>query len=455
MEISELDRIICGEIWTSNEAWRNLLYLCDACGHRFTGSSGYKQAAEYVAAKFKEYGLENVVLEPFAARGWERGPAEITLLGYEPRAVRCIALPYCIPCDVELKLLNLGTGTPEEIAQQKGNIPGKAVIVSSNMPPGDKRWIHRMEKYMRALEAGAAAFLFVNGEPGDMPITGGLPEKGATIPGVGLSYEDGEALVRLLQVDDSQRIRLKVESASSPVVSWNVVGDIPGAEAADEIVMVGGHLDSHDLCAGATDNASGIALILEAARVLGKMRGQLARTVRFVAFGVEELGLIGSAAYAGAHIAELPKVQFMLNLDMTGASIANALSLQGCPELMPYFKELSQKMAYELAVTPMFHPYSDHFAFVLAGVPAGSLGHMGDAPRKSYAHTPADTVDKVLPIELQVSSMATTRILLRLAQDCDWKPAHKSSDEVRALLEKSPFVDALRYQGQWPWAEKG
>jgi Zn-dependent M28 family amino/carboxypeptidase len=231
--------------------------------------------------------------------------------------------------------------SPEEIAQQKANIPGKAVIVSSNMPPGDKRWIHRMEKYMRALEAGAAAFLFVNGEPGDMPITGGLPVKGATIPGVGLSYEDGEALVRILQVDDSQRIRLKVGGISSPVTSWNVVGEIPGAALANELIIVGGHLDSHDLCAGATDNACGIALILEAARVLGQQKGKLARTLRFVAFGVEELGLIGSGAYVEAHKTEMPKIQFMLNLDMTGAGIANALSLQGCPELAPYFKELA------------------------------------------------------------------------------------------------------------------
>ena len=450
MELGELERRLCGEIWTSDETWRNLLYLCDSCGHRFTGSPGYRKAAEYVAAKFREYGLQNVALEPFQARDWKRGRAEITLLGYEPRNIPCISLPYCVPCDVELDLLNLGCGTPEEIAQQQDKIAGRAVIVSTAMPPGDKRWIHRMEKYMRVQEAGAKAFLFVNDDPGNMPITGGLPERGALIPGVGLSLEQGNMLVRLLQADTPQRIRLQVESESGPTTSWNVVGELTGAPLADEVIVVGGHLDSHDLCAGATDNASGISLILEAARVLSKFSGELARTIRFVAFGVEELGLIGSDAYAQAHAAEMDKIQFMLNLDMTGSNIANALALQGSPELKPYFSKLSEEMAYQLGVMPMFHPYSDHYAFVLAGVPAGALGHAGDS-RPGYAHTAADTVDKVNPIELQVSAMVAARILLRLATDAGWQPKHKSAEEVRALLEKSPFVDALRYEGRWRW----
>lgn len=450
MNLNELDKAICGEIWTSDETWRNVLYLCDGCGQRFVGSRGYKKAADYVAQKFAEYGLEEVALEPFEARGWERGPAEIVLLGQETQTVPCIALPYCPPCEIELELFDLGTGTPEEIERHKERIPGKAVLVSSGMPPMDRRYIHRMEKYMRALEAGAKAFLFVNHEAGDMVITGGLPVKGADIPGVGLSYEHGQMLSRLLEAKPLT-IRLKVEGVSKPVISWNVVGELPGSDLDNEIIVVGGHLDSHDLCAGATDNASGIALLLEAARVLGQLKGRLSRTVRFIAFGVEELGLIGSGAYVEAHAGEMEKVQFMLNLDMTGANVANALALQGCPELVPYFGALSQQMAYKLFVAPRFHPYSDHFAFVMAGVPAGSLGYFGE-DRKGYAHSPADTVDKLSPFELQASAMVTARVLLRLAQDRDWKPVHKSAEEVRALLEKSPFADALRYEGRWPWA---
>ncbi|NLS77844.1 MAG: M28 family peptidase [Chloroflexi bacterium] len=452
MNLQELDKALIGEIWTSDESWRNLLYLCDACGHRFMGSPGYRQAAEFVAERFSAYGLQNVALEPFSVRGWQRGPARLHVLGEWAREVPCIALPYCVPCDQELELLDLGTGTPEEIDRQRAAIPGKAVIVSSAMPPGDKRYIHRMEKYMRAQEAGARAFLFVNASPGDMVITGGLPERGSDIAGVGLSYESGALLSRLLS-RGPLRARLRVESASAPITSWNVVGEIPGGERADEMIVVGGHLDSHDLCAGAADNASGIAMVLEAARALSSLPGPLARTARFVAFGVEELGLIGSEAYATAHAAELGRVQFMLNLDVAGANIANDLALQSCPEEEGYFRAMGEAMAYTLNAHPAFHPYSDHFAFVMAGVPAGALGHSGGEPRKGYAHTAADTVDKLSPVELRLSAMVAARIALRLAQDTAWKPAHRTAEAVRELLINSPFVEALRYEGRWPWAE--
>ncbi len=453
MDLKALDKVLCGEIWTGSETWQNLLYLCDECGHRFVGSSGYRKAADYVAAKFAAYGLEKAALEPFAARGWQRGPAQITLLGSTPRPVPCIALPYCTPCDIQLELINLGHGTPEEIARHKDQIPGKAALVMNGMPPDDKRYIHRMEKYMRVQEAGAAAFLFIDNNPGYLPITGGLPEKGAAIPGVGLTYEEGQGLVRL-SMGQGQRIHLRVESETMPVTSWNIVGELPGTDLADEIVVVGGHLDSHDLCAGATDNASGMVLVLEAARVLGMQKGLLRRTIRFIGFGVEELGLIGSDAYVEAHAAELPRVQFMLNLDVTGANIANALALHGCPELIPYFQGAAKEMAYDLAVTSAFHPYSDHFAFVMAGVPAGSLGHTGGPSRQGYAHTPADTVDKVVPLELQISSMAVTRLLLRIAQADAWQGTHKAPAQVRELVTKSPFADALRFEGRWRWPDE-
>ena len=451
MAWSELDKRICGEAWTSRATWENLLYLCDECGHRFMGSPGYKKAADFVADKFEAYGLQNVALEPFDVRGWERGPASLTLLSEKPEVLACLALPYCAPCDREYELLDLGYGTPEEIERHKEDMAGKAVVVSSAMPPGDTRYIHRMEKYMRAQEAGASAFLFVNGEPGASPITGGLPEKGSHIPGVGLPHETGAMLSRLLK-NTPLRIRLQVESQSRPITSWNVVGELPGSERQEEQIVVGGHLDSHDLCAGATDNACGIALVLEAARILSQI--ELAWTVRFVAFGVEELGLIGSDAYATAHQDEMAQVQFMLNLDMTGSGIANCLALQACPELAPYFGEMARQMPYEFNTVSRFHPYSDHFAFVMAGVPAGALVHYAPGPRRGFAHTPADTVDKVDPLELQISAMLVARILLRLAQDTAWSPAHKTSQEVRQLLQSSPFEAAMRFEGRWPWADK-
>jgi Zn-dependent M28 family amino/carboxypeptidase len=151
----------------------------------------------------------------------------------------------------------------------------------------------------------------------------------------------------------------------------------------------------------------------------------------------------------------MDKVQFMLNLDMTGSGgIPNVIALQACPELAGYFGAMAKEMAHKLQPMPRFHPYSDHFAFVMAGVPAGDLGHFGGEPRKGYAHTPADTVDKVVPLELQASSMVVSRLLMRLANDAEFAPEHKGQDEVRALLEDSDFVNGMKFEGRWPWPDE-
>ena len=186
---------------------------------------------------------------------------------------------------------------------------------------------HRRLKYGRAVTAGGAAFLYFNQNPGGLAVTGSLAtRKPAPIPGLGLAYEDGATLLRLL-ANGPVRVRLNVTAAFPEVESANVIGDLPADPASphgDELVLAGAHYDSHDIAPGALDNGTGVAIILEAARALAaayRAAGHAPRRrLRFCLFAAEEIGLLGSWSYVSRHAAELPQLCFMLNVDDIGRS---------------------------------------------------------------------------------------------------------------------------------------
>jgi hypothetical protein len=142
-----------------------------------------------------------------------------------------------------------------------------------------------------------------------LPHTGSLRyEPGVPrIPAAALAVPDADLLHRLLAGGKTVRVRFALSARTLPdATSANVVGEIPGREKPDEIVVLGGHLDSWDLGQGAVDDAAGIGIAIEAARLVGQLPRRPRRTLRVVAFANEENGLAGARAYAKTHAAELP-----------------------------------------------------------------------------------------------------------------------------------------------------
>ncbi len=223
------------------------------------------------------------------------------------KEVPCITLPHSPAVDLEGEIIDLGDGAPEDFDKLAGEIAGKIVLTNSVVfPGGSKRWIHRSEKYGRALLAGAIGFIFVNHYPGFGPATGGigpdLPQSGAAlIPGISLSMEDGAFIQRLIHRHEAVRIHLKSTDINKPVTSWNVIADLPGTRDAGSVVMLGCHYDGHDISQGAADPASGTVALLEAARVLAKYAPDLPTTIRFALWSAEEIGLIGSTQHVALH----------------------------------------------------------------------------------------------------------------------------------------------------------
>ena len=453
--LRELDVRLLGEAMVSDEGAALVRVLCDTHGSRFAGSAQERRAGDFLLGRMRAWGLSRVHAEPFRFLGWRRGRRP-TLQAVGPRRIslEAIALPYCPPTrkgGIELDVVSVGEGLPEDFRRMRREIRGRAVLATSESPGYYPRWVHRAEKYARAVALGARAFLFVNHYDGLLAPTGALRfNRRAEIPGVGLSKETGLRLLRLAD-EGAVRIRLATHDRTLGLSSRNIVGELEGTERPGELVVVGGHYDGHDISQGADDNAGGIAAVLEAARLLAPHRGALKRTVRFVCFGAEEVGLIGSEAYAERHAADLPKVRLMVNVDGIGNSRGKGFDFHGWDEAKKPLLDLGREMHETIGFASRPSPYSDHFSFLARGVPNCGLGGVGGAPAgRGYGHTAADTVDKVSRADLREAAALLARSLLRFANDPRWALPHKPPREVRRMLDRFEIIDVLRTEGSLP-----
>jgi len=447
-----VDQQMVGDCYTSREVMETLLTLCDEFGSRFGGTEGERKAAEFLKAKMEEYGLKNVCLEPVEYIGWVRGEAKLEITSPIQKAIPCISLPHSPAANLEGTIVDMGDGAPEDFERRADEIKGKIVMTTSVVSPkGSKRWIHRGEKFGRSLLAGASGFIFVNHYPGYGPATGGIGHDGeALIPGISISMEDGALLRRLAKQGGEVRIRLTSTDHCEPMTSWNVMGDLPGREQADQIVMLGSHYDGHDISQGAEDPASGVVAVLEATRLLARYAPALPCTVRFVLWGVEEIGLLGSMAYVAAHADELDQVRFYLNMDSAGAkSNSRDIVLNEWPTLQPLLEQWSEEMALEFAVGQKTSAHSDHFPFFMNGVPTGGMQSAEPSfAGRGYGHTQYDTVDKVDLTCLREASTLAARLALRIASEGDWPVARRDQDAVQALLATPEYQVEREFWGR-------
>ncbi|MGN6362029.1 MAG: M28 family peptidase, partial [Thermomicrobiales bacterium] len=365
----DAERQLIGDIWTSDEPYQNLVYLCDEIGNRWAGSASEHRAGEFLQSKLAAYGLANVHLEPVQFGAWERGPATLELTAPAKRTFSCVALPYCPAGEVEAELIDVGEGEEEDFARLGDAVRGKIAISAAETNPVGRpngKLSHRTDKLRRAVDAGAVAFVFVNQNPGLLHITGGIGAPGgkpAAIIGIGVSWETGSAILRLAKrANEPARLRITTSGRFFDNTSYNVVGEIPGATWPDELVLVGAHYDGHDISQGALDDGAGTVVCLEAMRVLAALpRGQIGRTIRCVLFCGEEVGLFGSWGYTAAHEDDAARTRFMLNLDTAGRGKGGSetLVLTGAPDLVSYFTAHAIAAKYAYPVRHNFNSHSD------------------------------------------------------------------------------------------------
>jgi hypothetical protein len=292
--------------------------LTTEVGPRLAGTEAEARARDWAVAKFEDIGLENVRIEPFTIPGWERGAETAEITAPFPQALSITSLGYSvatpqggIEADVvyfsELEALQ---ATTEDLTGKIAFISGlmeKAPDGAGYGPAGMKRRIGASE----AAKHGAAAVLIrsVGTNSHRFPHTGGMryaPDV-PKIPIAALSAPDADQLERVFERGENLRIKMTLtprDTGTKP--SGNVIGEIVGTDAPEEIVLISGHLDSWDLGTGAIDDGAGIGISAGAAQVIIDSGLRPKRTIRVVAYGAEEIGLLGGFAYRDRHKDDLP-----------------------------------------------------------------------------------------------------------------------------------------------------
>lgn len=418
-----------------DESWNLLTYLTQL--NRFGGHPGEQQAADHIQDIFESIGLQNVTQQPFEMLRWTRGDSELTVLDPTDRTFDTIALPYSPATEVEAELVDVGHGTPEEIAQQ--DVDGKIAVASTDSPE-DHRFVHRMETFGHLVDNGAAAFIFANHIEGQLAPTGTLRfNERAEIPGLGVSFETGEWLTDYAAQGGTARVRVEAENESSG--SQNVYGTL-GPNTDEEIILLG-HYDAHDIAEGAIDNGAGVTTVVTAARLLADM--DLNCRVRVAAVGSEELGLIGSNKLAES--LDLDTVRAVINADGAGHARGMVANTQSSDALGDVVSRVEETGGESISVEPAMSPYSDHWPFLRRNVPTVQLTSESDGRGRGWGHTEADTRDKVDREALTAHARLTALMVLELTRT---DPPRISDKQLCSELHAENLKPGMRATGIWP-----
>lgn len=442
--------------------YRWLSWSSARIGHRLTGSPQGEQAQAAADSLFRASGLPVVKRFPFTAQAWSRGTVQLTVGdGNGFLHVQAVALANTpLEASVEAPLIDAGNGLPTDLDSLGDRVKGAALLVNIGLVAASEgaRNLHRSEKAKLAMDRGAAALIFVNQAEGHVLLTGTASIDGALIPvpAACIATEDGKTLRERLRAGQALTARLGMRNTSAVVTASNVIAELPGTKKPEEVIVIGGHLDSWDLATGATDNGLGSFSILDLARAMAAMPFKPERTIRFVLFMGEEQGLLGSRALVEAYRAsgELNRVKCMINLDMSGHPQGFGVGgPDGWSELLK--RSCASITAIDSAafagrVSEEVWLHSDHQPFLLAGVPV--IYPLSDLGKHVYGcyHSSCDDIHLVDP-QAMVDNVRFVGALAYLLAAEESLPAHFTEESLKQRLIGAGLEQPLRIGGDWPW----
>ncbi len=411
-------------------AWTILEDLTTEIGPRPVGSPAMTRARDWAVETLKAYGFTNIKVEAFAKPSWHRGAESASIIAPYPLKLSIIGLGGSVPTPargVEGEVVIFRTLAELE-AVPDGSLAGKIAVVTTPMVRTQSGEGYGAVGAVRrtgpsiAGRKGAIAYLTRSVSTSDsrlahtgiMRYADGAPK----IPAAALGVPDAELLERLA-ARGPVRIRLSMASTVDETsVAWNISGDIAGSGKPEEMIIIGGHLDSWDVGTGAVDDASGIAITTAAAKLIGDLPRHPRRTIRVVMWGSEETGG-SSEAYAAARKDEMADIVLAGESDF-GAGRIYALMLPPRAMTAPPLAALPGLMA-PLKVIVSREPArgggADTEGMEEAGVPAFSLRQDGTRYFDLH-HSEDDTLDKVDPQDLQ-QNVAAWAAFLYLVADSD------------------------------------
>src|SRR5687768_13539396 len=489
---------IRAEAMQRSQIMKTMHIFTDLYGPRLTGSPNHKAAAEWAVKQMTAWGFENAHLEPwdFKHPGWanERLTAHIISPVKDPLVCEVLAWTPSTKGTVQAKTTQLVL--PERPTQEqlttylnsnktrvRGRIAliGKAAVIPVNLTPPAKRSTD--EQVQQRYGPNARPFAFptpsptptrapnapkrLTGRELNLQLNAFLKENGAlvrvndagrefrqirafnngtfdvgkVIPTVVMSNEDFGRITRILNDGTDVTLEFNIVNRVYPegATSYNTIGEIRGSDKADEVIMLGGHLDSWHAATGATDNAIGCAIMMEAARILKTLGVKPRRTIRVALWSGEEQGLLGSLAYVKQHFGsfEDPKPGYekfggYFNID-SGTGRIRGASVFGPPEAANIVREIlapfkDDGVAGAITTRSRRLGGSDNTAFNQAGLPGIGLGQDPIEYNSHTWHTNLDTYERILEDDVKKDAMVVAWAVYQLAMRDDLLPRMSKAD---------------------------
>jgi hypothetical protein len=456
VDLSVVQRIR-DEAYNHSQVDSILGYLSDVIGPRLTGSPQVKQANDWTAQKLRDYGLTNVVVEPWDSlfgRGWERVSYEARIL--TPFVQPLNATPQAWsgstrdargrPATITCPVMALAVADTADLAQYTGKLRGACVMwqapppavpefnliprrlaldsLFAPPPPPRERPQPNADQLAqfqrtRAVQTRMAAWLRTQGPAAILTpsfrqynilntgghLDGRLARDSVYEPSVQLlvSLEHYGQIWRNVKRGLPVRLELNVQNRFTDTDrhAYNTLGDLPGTDKANEFVMLGGHIDSWQAGTGTSDNGVGVAVMMEAARILKALNLPLRRTVRVGFWSGEEQGLLGSRAWVRMHPDLLPRVSAYLNIDNGGGRVRGVYD-QMNSAVDPIFEQILFPFR-DLGVMTVRHENTggtDHLSFDAGGVPGFQFIQDPLEYGIRIHHTNGDTMERIVSDDL-------------------------------------------------------
>ncbi len=417
---STVERIIEAAL-ADSAAYDRLAYMGDMFGHRLSGSQSLEDAIDWILDEMNADGLDNVRGQPVLVPKWVRGQESATLVS---------------PREESLTMLGLGgsIGTPtsgitaevlvvrsfEDLAARAVDAQGKIVVFNVPFTTYGETVQYRVNGAVEASRAGAVASLIRSVGPFGMqtPHTGTMryADDVEPIPHAALTIEGVELLQRLVNRGEHPIVTLNMEARfEEDVLSRNVIGELRGSELPDEVVVLGGHIDSWDVGTGMMDDGGGCIVAWEAVRLLRDLGLQPRRTIRAVMWTNEENGLRGATTYFDSVMVAGQLENHALAIESDGGVFAPVgFGFGGSDEAFSMLTPvaelldpiLTDSVRGERGIT-RGGGGADIGPLMRAGVPGMGLNTAGDR-YFWYHHTPSDTIEVLTPDGVQrcVAAMA-------------------------------------------------
>ncbi|WP_100336930.1 M28 family metallopeptidase [Hymenobacter chitinivorans] len=453
-------------------------YLTDVSGPRLAGSDGLQRANAWTKQQLTSWGLVNASIEPWGTfgRGWdiEKSYVALTAPYYHAMIGAPKAWTPSTPGTVKKQVVVVKATAEADLDAYKGRLRDKIVLTDvaqppkTNFEPDARRYTdaelqklteapatpatpaaspdaerqlatRRAQAALRAklaefyLSEGAVAVLSSRGgSEGTFFTTNGAPyapDAKPVLPEMEMAPEDQLRLIRLAEAGIPVEIELETRTRfqTQDLKGYNVVAEIPGTDRKlkSEVVMLGGHLDSWHAASGATDNAAGCAIMMEAVRILKAAGVQPRRTIRIALWGEEEQGLHGSKNYVKNHFADPATMQLLpdhaklaayFNLD-NGAGKIRGIYTQGNEAVVPIFTEWLKPLASlgATTVTKRNTGGTDHLSFDAVGLPGFQfIQDPLDYGTRTH-HTNMDTYERLPPNDLKQAAVVVATFVYNAA----------------------------------------